>query len=91
MYDQPLLFTMPIDGMISIVMNGIFETQQGSISIQNGIIRGSVVLTNQSKCKLIGGYWWDSRFISGSENLIFSYIREIDGLSKKIRLLCAIG
>lgn len=88
MYDQPLLFTMPIDGMISIVMNGeIFETQPGSISIQNGIIEGKVQslptgpIKNVNLLVDIGGI-----LVSSADLKIYNlqlHPEKLDGLSKK--------
>ncbi|NLJ49198.1 MAG: PKD domain-containing protein, partial [Candidatus Atribacteria bacterium] len=88
MYDQPLWFTMPTDGMISMKMNGeIFETQPGSISIRNGVIEGKVhslppgPIKDMSLLVDIGGI-----VVSSSDLKIYNlqlHPEKLDGLSKK--------
>ena len=88
MYDQPLLFTMPTDGMISMEINGeIFEIQPGAISIQKGVIEGKVqsvpagTIKDLSLLVDIGGI-----LVSSSDLKIYNlqmHPEKLDGLSKK--------
>ena len=88
MYDQPLLFTMPTEGMIGIKMNGqILEIQPGEISIQKGVIEGKVqsvpagTIKDVSLLVDIGGI-----LVSSSDLKIYNlqlHPEKLDGLSKK--------
>lgn len=43
MYDQPLLFTLPQDQKVQMIINNrLFEPPLGSVSIQKGIIEGKI-------------------------------------------------
>ena len=54
-YDQPLLFTLPPDGKIQLMINGKpLEPPLGTISIQKGIIEGKIPSLPEEPIKEIG-------------------------------------
>ncbi len=54
MYDQPLLFTLPEDQKVQMIINNQpFEPPLGSISIQKGVIEGKIPLIPEGPVKQI--------------------------------------
>lgn len=54
MYDQPLLFTLPQDQKVQMIINNqLFEPPLGSISIQKGIIEGKIPSIPEESVKQI--------------------------------------
>ena len=55
MYDQPMLFTLPTDGKVQLMINEqSFEPPLGAISIQKGVIEGKIPSLPEVPIKQIG-------------------------------------
>jgi hypothetical protein len=54
-YDDPLSFTLPEDGNVTVVVNGeSVEPPLGAVSIKEGVIEGRIPLASRSPVKEIG-------------------------------------